>query len=65
MSRRNQTRRRRSYGRRQHEVRERRPDDQPAGSWLGDSDTELETEWQSSDAGDDRSAYESFGSYGQ
>ena len=37
MSRRNQSRRRRAYGRRQHEVRERRPSHDPAVGWTGDA----------------------------
>jgi hypothetical protein len=63
MSRRNQSRRRRTYGRRQHEVRERRPDAREGGL-LGSADFDVETEWQSSE-GDERSTYESYGSFGR
>ena len=50
MSRRNQSRRRRSYGRRQHEVRERRiaPDESGLSH-----DLEPRAEWLSSDNGDE------------
>ena len=64
MSRRNQSRRRQSYGRRQHEVRERRLDYRPDAGWTRDGDIELESEWQTTDVSDDR-AFESFGSFGR
>ena len=38
MSRRNRTNRRRTYGKRQHEVRERRPTDKPSSDWLSRGD---------------------------
>jgi hypothetical protein len=64
MSRRSQSRRRRTYGRRQHEVRERRPDTRPGETWLGDNGSEFEAEWQAADSIDDRATYgESFGGY--
>jgi hypothetical protein len=66
VSRRNQTRRRRTYGRRQHEVRERRPDGRDATGFLGEADAELDNEWQGSEALEERTAYgESFGSFSQ
>ena len=65
MSRRNQSHRRRTYGRRQHEVRERRPDEtRGVDGWLGGTDAESDTDWQTAESLDDRSAYgESFGTY--
>jgi len=64
MSRRSQSRRRRTYGRRQHEVRERRPDTRPGESWLVDGDAAVDAEWQTSESTDDRAAFgDSFGSY--
>ena len=67
MSRRNQSSRRRSYGRRQHEVRERRPDTRPEGAtWLDDPDTDFEAGRSAGDSYDDRGAFgESFGGYTQ
>jgi hypothetical protein len=64
MSRRNQSRRRRSYGRRQHEVRERAPEVRNGDGWLSDSSAEFDAEWRSADSYDDRATYgESFGSF--
>lgn len=63
MSRRNQSTRRRSYGRRQHEVRERRPELETEDAWV---DTELEAarDWHTPDAADEGGAYgKSFGGY--
>jgi hypothetical protein len=66
VSRRSQSRRRRTYGRRQHEVRERRPDVPPGNGWLGDSDTQFDADWPTGDSVDDRAGYgEAFGSYGR
>jgi len=66
MSRRNQSRRRRSYGRRQHEVRERRPEARDGEGWLSDSSSEFDAEWRSTDSYDDHASYgESFGSFGR
>jgi hypothetical protein len=64
VSRRNQTRRRRSYGRRQHETRERRLDSQPGTGWPTDANAEFDADWQTTDGGDERSTYESFGGFG-
>ena len=63
MSRRNQSRRRRSYGRRQHEVRERRPGNAPPSEWLhagGD------VGWSDGDEGRDHGGneHDSYGSHG-
>ena len=60
MSRRNQSSRRRSYGRRQHEVRERRVDDRTASAFAGDADREFDTEWTAAELADDRASYQSF-----
>jgi len=57
MSRRNQSKRRRSYGRRQHEIRERRTPDADGNDWLGSSDADLEAPWRPSDATDDRHVF--------
>ena len=38
MSRRNRTNRRRTYGKRQHDVRERRPTGTPSDDWLSRDD---------------------------
>ena len=46
MSRRNQSRRRRNYGRRQHEVRERAPDARTAMVGWATSSAEFDAEWQ-------------------
>jgi hypothetical protein len=64
MSRRNQAKRRRNYGRRQHEVRERRGPDAPED---GDSLTREDAwgQWTTSDVGDEQRATDdgSYGSY--
>lgn len=65
MSRRNQTRRRRSYGRRQHETRERRLDYEPGSTLPTDTDAEFDADWQTVDGGDERSTYDSFGGFGR
>lgn len=52
MSRRNQARRRRSYNRRQHEMRERRDADAPTVGWLLADDAGVE--WPATEPGDDR-----------
>jgi hypothetical protein len=66
MSRRNQSRRRRTYGRRQHEVRERRLDARPADGWLGGTAVDGESDWQSAELLDDPAAYrDSFGGFGR
>ena len=59
MSRRNRTNRRRTYGKRQHEVRERRPTGTPSDDWLARDDALLAT-----DAIDDaRARDEAFDGY--
>ena len=64
MSRRSQSRRRRTYGRRQHEVRERRPDTRGAAGLMGDADPDLDADWQVTDALDERASYgDSFGGF--
>ena len=63
MSRRNQSSRRRSYGRRQHEVRERRLEDRPTSAFDGDGEFELGTDWTAPDLGDERGSFESFRGY--
>lgn len=66
MSRRNQSRRRRTYGRRQHEVRERRVDVRDGSGLLGDDVGEMDAEWQANDTVDERATYgKSFGSFGR
>jgi hypothetical protein len=50
MSRRSQSRRRRSYGRRQHETREKRY--QHSAGWL--AETPLDSDWSMDEASDDR-----------
>lgn len=45
MSRRNQSRRRRTYGRRQHEVRERRPVNGSPLDWAADLDPDVRDSW--------------------
>jgi hypothetical protein len=62
MSRRNQSRRRRTYGRRQHEVRERRPGTAVPADWL---DNGADTGWSDGDEGRDRDVNEedTYGSY--
>jgi hypothetical protein len=64
VSRRNQSRRRRTYGRRQHEVRERRVTNDPAADWSQQPET---TDfWLSGDSADDpRSLDPTFGEYAQ
>jgi hypothetical protein len=49
MTRRNRTNRRRAYGKRQHDVRERRPSDTPADDWLARDDG-----WTAPESIDDR-----------
>lgn len=64
MTRRNQSRRRRTYGRRQHEVRERRPDARGDAAWSADGDFTPDTEWHVDDTADERASYgESFGGF--
>jgi len=64
MARRNQARRRRTYGRRQHEVRERQPGERPTDGWQTVSDAEVIADWQGSDGFDERTTYgESFGGF--
>ncbi len=64
MSRRNQSHRRRTYGRRQHEVRERQVDPRGAAGLPGDGQTDLDSDWQTADSLDDRAAYgDSLGGY--
>jgi len=66
MSRRNQSRRRRTYGRRQHEVRERRPEVRDGEGWLSDSSADFDAELRSTDSYDDHASYgESYGSFGR
>jgi len=65
MSRRSQSHRRRTYGRRQHEVRERRPDAREATGWLAGTEIDADSDWQATEPGDDRPAFESFGSFGR
>lgn len=61
MSRRNQVRRRRSYGRRQHEVRERRPDQTAGQDWVTRDD---EIQWSVGDAdGRGNGDGDAFGGY--
>ncbi len=50
MSRRNQSRRRRTYGRRQHEVRERRPGTAAPSDWM---DARGDIGWSDGDEGRD------------
>ena len=54
MTRRNQQRRRRTYGRRQHEVRERRPDSRGDAAWSADADLDNDTEWHVGDGAEER-----------
>jgi hypothetical protein len=63
MSRRNQSSRRRSYGRRQHEVRERHTEDRQGSAFPGDGEFELDTDQAVAEAGDERVSYESFGGF--
>jgi len=63
MSRRNQSRRRRTYGRRQHEVRERRPEDRAGSVFPGDGQFEIETDWAAAEAVDEHGSYESLGGF--
>jgi len=63
MTRRNQSHRRRNYGRRQHEVRERRDETRPAGAWLNDTPQELDAEWQVSETDEQPSYGDSFGGF--
>jgi hypothetical protein len=49
MSRRNRTNRRRAYGKRQHDVRERRPTDMPSDDWVPRDDG-----WAAPESIDDR-----------
>ena len=57
MSRRSQSRRRRTYGRRQHEVRERRPSQEP-GLALSSNDVEPRDGWLSADGGSEQRGFE-------
>jgi len=57
MSRRNQSRRRRNYGRRQHEVRERRPDSRPVGDWSVDPELDGDNGWHPAEPSEERAAY--------
>ncbi|HYI22723.1 MAG TPA: hypothetical protein VEX62_08820 [Candidatus Limnocylindrales bacterium] len=63
MSRRNQARRRRTYGRRQHEVRERRPEMTSSDEWS--LPTLLDGDWDVAEGIDQqgRSGGEAFGGY--
>jgi hypothetical protein len=64
VSRRNQSRRRRAYGRRQHEVRERRVTTDPAADWSEQPETT--DYWLSVDSADDpRSLDQAFGEFAQ
>ncbi len=66
MSRRNQQNRRRSYGRRQHEVRERRLDERPADGVLTDAETDFDADWQPTDTHEEHNAFgESYGAFSQ
>jgi hypothetical protein len=66
MSRRNQSHRRRTYGRRQHEVRERRPEDRGTAGLLGDTETEFDGDWQAPETTDERAAFgDSYGGFGR
>ncbi|HEY5521404.1 MAG TPA: hypothetical protein VIK08_12170 [Candidatus Limnocylindrales bacterium] len=66
MSRRSQSRRRRTYGRRQHEVRERRPDSRTTDAWLADPELDADNEWHSSDSSDERAVYgDPYGGFAQ
>lgn len=66
MSRRSQSRRRRTYGRRQHEVRERRPTSRADVAWLGDGETDIGEGWQPADVSDEQPGFgDSFASYAQ
>jgi hypothetical protein len=60
MTRRNQSHRRRSYGRRQHEVRERQPDSSPEAGWLRDEIFDDAERRQPGETADE-TAYSSFG----
>ena len=66
MSRRNQSRRRRNYGRRQHEVRERRVDQRPESGWLSDAESAHGDGWPATDAIEDHGSFgEPFAGYGR
>jgi len=66
MSRRNQSHRRRTYGRRQHEVRERQADSRPAEGWLTDPELDADSEWHSSDATEERAVFgDRYGGFAQ
>jgi hypothetical protein len=63
MTRRNQSHRRHTYGRRQHEVRERRDESRPAEAWFSETESELDADWQVTDS-DERSSHgESIGGF--
>jgi hypothetical protein len=63
VSRRNQSRRRRAYGRRQHEVRERRAGLEPLADWAHDDGRH---EWLSSDGADEsRGLDQTYPGYGR
>ena len=64
MTRRNQSRRRRTYGRRQHEVRERRPDSRGDAAWSADGDFDTDAEWHAGDGAEERAPFgDAFGGY--
>lgn len=66
MSRRNQSHRRRTYGRRQHEVRERRPDSQPAEGWLAEPELDTNNDWHSADNSEEHAAFgDPYGGFAQ
>lgn len=66
MSRRNQSHRRRTYGRRQHEVRERRPDSQPAEGWLAEPELDTNNDWRSADNPEEHVAFgDPYGGFAQ
>jgi hypothetical protein len=57
MSRRHNAARRRNYGRRQHEVRERRTDTRQVGDWQGQvngNEVALNNDWRVTDIEDER-----------
>lgn len=57
MSRRHNVARRRNYGRRQHEIRERRTDQPQLGDWQGQltaSETTANDDWQINDLQEER-----------
>jgi hypothetical protein len=62
MTRRNQARRRRTYGRRQHEVRERQPGNALPADWM---DAGTDSSWSDGDEGRGRGGNDedNYGSY--